>query len=284
MTRAVLPTPATPSYCAAMTVGTMVKRFAHVRFLVNCLWVQLLFTLSVPRDIFRTPALIWGRFIDSGNQVGRTRSDIQAAGPRRCQSQIVLLLLGCKAGLILDDSRKFCPKERYRKDKQLKKLFAMPTSQSRLEKEVEDDDGLLDELVPEDDSHEYARSRKPEDLIAEASSAKHQFTHFPKNPYCRTCQRARMMAPHARRRGGQKRVETQEFGDHIIGDHVIIKKNVEEGFRGEQGALVLKDLHSQYRFVYPSQSKDAQSCVDALNHFIGSKDDVQVVYTDNSRN
>ena len=98
MTRAVLPTPATPSYCAAMTVGTMVKRFAHVRFLVDCLWVQLLFTLSVPRDIFRTPALIWGRFIDSGNQVGRTRSDIQAAGPRRCQSQIVLLLLGCKAG------------------------------------------------------------------------------------------------------------------------------------------------------------------------------------------
>ena len=100
MTRAVLPTPATPSYCAAMTVGTMVKRFAHVRFLVDCLWVQPLFTLSVPRDIFRTPALIWGRFIDSGNQVGRTRSDIQAAGPRRCQSQIVLLLLGCKAGLI----------------------------------------------------------------------------------------------------------------------------------------------------------------------------------------
>ena len=98
MTRAVLPTPATPSYCAAMTVGTMVKRFAHVRFLVDCLWVQPLFTLSVPRDIFRTPALIWGRFIDSGNQVGRTRSDIQAAGPRRCQSQIVLLLLGCKAG------------------------------------------------------------------------------------------------------------------------------------------------------------------------------------------
>ena len=100
MTRAVLPTPATPSYCAAMTAGTMVKRFAHVRFLVDCLWVQPLFTLSVPRDIFRAPALIWGRFVDSGNQVGRTRSDIQAAGPRRCQSQIVLLLLGCKAGLM----------------------------------------------------------------------------------------------------------------------------------------------------------------------------------------
>ena len=46
--------------------------------------------------------------------------------------------------------------------------------------------------------------------------------------------------------------------------------------------MVLKDLHTQYRYVYPSQSKDSQSCVDGLNHFIGSKDDVQVVYTDNS--
>ena len=89
-----------------------------------------------------------------------------------------------------------------------------------------------------------------------------------------------MMAPQARKKG--KRIETEVFGDHIIGDHVIIKKNVEEGFRGEQVALVLKDLHTQYRYVYPSQSKDSQSCVDGLNHFIGSKDDVQVVYTDNS--
>ena len=118
MTRAVLPTPATPSYRAAMTVGTMVKRFAHVRFLVDCLWVQLLFTLSVPRDIFRTPALIWGRFVDSGNRVGRTRSDIQAAGPRRCQSQIVLLLLGCKAGLIDGPTFVLCRGEQRRPDDQ----------------------------------------------------------------------------------------------------------------------------------------------------------------------
>ena len=63
---------------------------------------------------------------------------------------------------------------------------------------------------------------------------------------------------------------------------LVIKKNVEEGFRGEQVALVFKDLRAQYRSVYPSQTKDAQSCVEALNHFIGSKDDVQVVYSDNS--
>ena len=122
----------------------------------------------------------------------------------------------------------------------------MPTSRSRLPADADEDEEQLDELVSDDVSHEYARSKKPEDLIAEAASAKHQFTHFPKNPFCRVCQRARMMAPHARNKGGQKRIETETFGDHIIGDHVIIKKNVEEGFRGEQVALVLKDLHTQF--------------------------------------
>ena len=183
---------------------------------------------------------------------------------------------------VLDDSCKVFTKEQFHKDKHLKKLFAMPTSRSPLSEDVQADEEQLDELVADDVSHEYARSKKPEDLIAEAASAKHQFTHFPKNPFCRTCQRARMMAPHARNKGGQKRIETEVFGDHIIGDHVIIKKIVEEGFRGEQVALVLKDLHTQYRYVNPSQTEDAQSSVDGLNHFIGPKDDVQVVYTDNS--
>ena len=185
---------------------------------------------------------------------------------------------------VLDDSCKVYPKDCFQKDKHLKKLFAMPTSQSspKAKRDEDKDEDQLDELVEDDAQQEYIRSRKTEDLLAEASSTQHQYTHFPKNPFCRTCQRARMMAPQARKKGGQKRIETEAFGDHVIGDHVIIKKNVEEGFRGEQVALVLKDLHTQYRYVYPSQSKDSQSCVDGLNHFIGSKDDVQVVYTDNS--
>ena len=64
-----------------------------------------------------------------------------------------------------------------------------------------------------------------------------------------------MMAPQARRKGGQKRIETEVFGDHIIDDHAIIKKTVEEGLKGEQVALVLKDFHTQYKYLHPSQSK-----------------------------
>jgi hypothetical protein len=98
----------------------------------------------------------------------------------------------------------------------------MPTSQSSASAAREEaaDEDQLDELVSDDACHEYLWRRKTEDLISEAASAQHQLTHFPKYPSCRTCQRARVMAPHAR----QKRIETEVFGDHIIGDHVIIKK------------------------------------------------------------
>ena len=162
---------------------------------------------------------------------------------------------------VLDDSCQVFTKEQFHKDKHLRKLFAMPTSRTRLSEEVVADEAQLDELVGDDVSHEYARSKKPEDLIAEVASAKHQFTHFPKNPFSRVCQRAsaRMMAPHPRNKGGQKRIETEVFGDYIIGDYVIIKKNVEEGFRGEQVALILKNLHAQYRYVYPSQSEELKA-------------------------
>ena len=123
---------------------------------------------------------------------------------------------------VLDDSCKVFTKERFQKDGHLKKLFAMPTSQSSASAAREEaaDEDQLDELVSDDACHEYLWRRKTEDLISEAANAQHQFTHFPKNPSCRTCQRARMMAPHAR----QKRIETKVFGDHIIGDHVTIRK------------------------------------------------------------
>jgi len=146
---------------------------------------------------------------------------------------------------VLDDTCKACTKKQFQKDKHLKKLFAMPTSQSSSKSKRDDaeDEEQLDELVADDAQQEYVRSRKTENLLAGAASTQHQYTHVPKNPFCRTCQRARMMAPQARKKGGQKRIETEVLGDHII---------------------------------------DAQSSMDGLNHVIGSKDDVQVVYTDNS--
>ena len=120
-----------------------------------------------------------------------------------------------------------------------------------------EDDGV-DEGVAQDSETEYIRSRKASDLEHEASSKAYQFCHYPKNPFCKVCQKAHMMAPPAKKKGGQKRLETKSFGDHIVADHTVVEANVEEGVKGETVALVMKDIHTQFRHVYPSQTKSSE--------------------------
>ena len=71
--------------------------------------------------------------------------------------------------------------------------------------------------------------------------------------------------------------------DHIVAEPTVVKANVEEGVKGETVALVMKDIHTQLRHVNPSKSKSGDSCVSAFNHFLSHKDEVDAVYTDNSR-
>ena len=179
---------------------------------------------------------------------------------------------------MIDPSCKVISGKQFKKDCKLAKLFAMASRSS----DADDPEGV-DEGVATDEESEYVRSRKTADLENEATSSHHQFCHYPKNPFCKVCQKARMMAPPARKKGGQKRLETKSFGDHIVADHTVVKANVEEGVKGETVALVMKDIHTQFRHVYPSQTKSSDSCVSAFNHFLSRRDEVGAVYTDNSR-
>ena len=91
-----------------------------------------------------------------------------------------------------------------------------------------------------------------------------------------------MMAPPAKKKGGQKRLETKSLGI-TLSPTTVVKANVEESAKGETVALVMKGIHTQFRHVYPSQTKSGESCVAAFNHFLSRKDEVGAVYTDNSR-
>ena len=182
---------------------------------------------------------------------------------------------------VLDSECKVFGKGKFKKDKPLKKLFAMPGAISSPSDKKEDEG--IDEEVPDDEESRLVRSRKVGDLMREAQSAKHQYHHFPKNPFCKVCQRARMLAPQARKKGGESRIQTKAFGDHLIADHVVVRANIEEGSRGERVALVVKDLHTKFRSIYPSQSKSSDEVVIALQHFVAPDDAVEVIYTDNSR-
>ena len=55
-----------------------------------------------------------------------------------------------------------------------------------------------------------------------------------KNPFCKICQKARMMALPANTKGGPKRLDTKSFGDHSVADRMVVKANVEEGVEVKQ--------------------------------------------------
>ena len=91
-----------------------------------------------------------------------------------------------------------------------------------------------------------------------------------------------MMAPHARKKGGSSTIASKKFGDHITIDHVIAKDFRDFGFEREKVAFVVKDVWSNFRYVYPSVSKNAEECYENLLHFLQVEDSVGIVYSDNA--
>jgi hypothetical protein len=126
---------------------------------------------------------------------------------------------------------------------------------------------------------------RPQTLNLKHVASLTNFAITPKAHSAKSSKKARMMAPPARKKGGQKRLDTKSFGDHIVADHTVVKANVEEGVKGETVALHGDEghPHTQFRHVYPSQTKSSESCLNAFNHFLSHKDEVGAVYTDNSR-
>ena len=91
---------------------------------------------------------------------------------------------------VIDSLCRVLNSKQFKKDCDLLRLFAMVSARAA---EAEDDG--VDEGVAQDSETEHIRSRKASDLEHEASSKAHQFCHYPKNPFCKVCQKARMMAP-----------------------------------------------------------------------------------------
>ena len=138
------------------------------------------------------------------------------------------------------------------------------------------------EAEPDSDNEGNARSLAEADLRAEAKSVEHLFSHRPKNPFCEVCQRAKMLAPQARKKGGSSTIVSKAFGDHITVDHIITRDLRDHGFQDERVALVVKDVFTKFRYVYPSPTKSSDQCYEDLLHFLGQEDTVGVFYSDNA--
>ncbi|OLP98785.1 hypothetical protein AK812_SmicGene18734 [Symbiodinium microadriaticum] len=145
-----------------------------------------------------------------------------------------------------------------------------------------------DDPLQEPDSDREAEGEKDQDassearLRAEADSIHHKFCHRPKNPCCKVCQKAKMYSPQARKAGGSSSITSTKYGDHITVDHIITRDMLDHGYDDQKVALVVKDVYSQFRYVYPSDTKNSDQCHEDLLHFLGKDDDVGIIYSDNA--
>jgi hypothetical protein len=101
----------------------------------------------------------------------------------------------------------------------------LPALEGREDDELEPG---LDDLVDEDDHLDHPVERRK--LREEAASLLHLLTHLSKNPYCVSCQRAKMRQRYSHR-GAFKR-EPDQFGEIITCDHVVTPSMRMQGLGG----------------------------------------------------
>jgi hypothetical protein len=100
-------------------------------------------------------------------------------------------------------------------------------------------------------------------LREEARALRHMMTHTPKNPFCETCQCAKMYKPTKRSKGEFLTVESisnpiYKFGDHITGDHLVTRGVNEQSTDGDKVAMVMKDVATNFRWFFPSARSHAK--------------------------
>ena len=126
------------------------------------------------------------------------------------------------------------------------------------------------------------RDRGKRALIEEAKSIEHQLCHLPKNPYCDVCNKSKMIKPPSYKTGGSSQIESKTFGQHLTGDFLVTKDSGDLGIDNEKVALVLKDVTTDFRYVYPSARRDSREVILAFKHFLAQGDKVEVFYSDNA--
>ena len=77
-------------------------------------------------------------------------------------------------------------------------------------------------------------------------------------------------------------VDAKKFGDHITGDYLIAKSEPEIGIDDDRVAMVIKDVLTDFRYVYPAGRRDANNTILAMKHFIDELDKVGIFYSDNA--
>jgi hypothetical protein len=124
-------------------------------------------------------------------------------------------------------------------------------------------------------------------LIKQAQTVEHMLTHFPMNPHCEACRRAKTQRKHCRRikqGDAQATVSPKKFGDNVTGDHIDCSGDgVDKGLNGERYGFVLYDRATGWLDVYPMGENVAGAIQAAMDDLGGPKDRVTYFYSDGGR-
>lgn len=108
------------------------------------------------------------------------------------------------------------------------------------------------------------RSLGEKALREEAKSKGHLLCHMPKNPYCKTCQQVKLLKP--RTSGGSKHIDAEKIAEHLTVDFLIAAADEESGLDGEHVAMVVKDVATNFMYIYPNGARTARDAILALKH------------------
>ena len=65
-------------------------------------------------------------------------------------------------------------------------------------------------------------------------------------------------------------------------DHIIARDLKDHDLDGERVALVVKDVYSKFRYIYPAEAKDTKSCISSFKPFLKVEDKIGTIYSDNA--
>ena len=120
---------------------------------------------------------------------------------------------------------------------------------------------------------------REERLRREARSNKHRLLHSPKNPYCQVCQEAKPFQVQARRRDPAKVDQTTAFGDLLLADHIVIRKQDAAGSLSEKAGLMMYDDATAFKDFVAASDRTTDETKRILADFAGAQH-VKRAYTD----
>ena len=117
-------------------------------------------------------------------------------------------------------------------------------------------------------------------LRQEAKSLRHLLTHKPANKYCDACILGKMRGTKFCGSYERSRQPTRWL-ELVTADHSVAQNGSMEGITCDSDAIIIKDLFSKVKVLFPVFSKTGQEAEDVLRKFFGDKK-VEVFCFDNA--